>query len=77
MGGTLTVENNSFNPDMRILRSGIDPVIDVRNNYWGVESSDDIDFDTVIPENGDDSPYQFVFYLPRLRSPHPDTPPEP
>lgn len=75
--GNLTVENNSFNPDMRILRSGTDPVLNVRNNYWGVQSSSEIDFDMVIPDNGGESPYQFIYYLPRLTSPHPDTPVEP
>ncbi len=73
----LKVENNSFHPEMRVLRSGSNPVLDVRNNYWGVESSADIDFDEVIPDNGGESPYPYIRYLPRLRSPHPDTPLEP
>ena len=60
--GNLTVRNNSFHPDMRVLRSGTDPVLDVRENYWGVESSSDIDFDMVIPENGDDSPYVHTLF---------------
>jgi hypothetical protein len=70
----LKVENNSFHPEMRVLRSGSNPVLDVRNNYWGVDSSADIDFDEVIPDNGGESPYPYIPYLPRLRSPHPETP---
>jgi hypothetical protein len=73
----LLVQNNSFHPDMTILRSGSNPVLDVRENYWGVESSSDIDFDTVIPDNGGESPYTYIRYLPRLKKPHPDTPAEP
>lgn len=73
----LTVKRNSFHPDMRILRSGTNPVLNVQENYWGVESSSDIDFDEVIPENGGDSPYPFIRYLPRLRQPDPNTPFEP
>lgn len=73
--GNFAVENNSFQPNMRILRGEGDPVLSVQNNYWGKDDKDDLDFDEIIPNNpvvGGD--FEHIFLNPILKDPHPDTP---
>jgi hypothetical protein len=72
----LMIRNNSFHSNMRVLRSGYESVFNVAGNYWSIPSSATIDFDVVIPQSGEgDGDFTTeIIYLPRLKSPHPDTP---
>ena len=70
----LVVENNSFHYNMRVTRTSSNPVLDLRYNYWRPDSSGNIDFSQIIPDNGSDSPYQIIQTFPSLCAPHPDTP---
>jgi hypothetical protein len=74
----LMVKNNSFHPNMRILRSGYSAVFNVADNYWGDASVSEINFDEIIPDQGrgeDGEEFSTtITYSPVLRKPAPDTP---